>query len=69
MSVGMLAFPEDGFIAIEIPREHFADLPRAATGVLVRIKSSEGFKDFMVAAIEAAAQVWPDIAAQWEDMS
>lgn len=63
----MMAFPEDGFVALAIPREMLDALPKEASAFLVRIKSAAGFKEFMLAAVEAAAQVWPEIAAEWLD--
>lgn len=43
-------------------------LPPDATGHLVRVRSAEGFRAFMLAAIETAALVWPDIAKEWKDI-
>lgn len=63
-----LAFPDDGFVALKIPRELCVALPDDATGQLIRVKSAEGFKNFMLAAIEAAALVWPEIAEEWRDV-
>lgn len=65
----MLAFPSDGFIALHLPRGLVPPAAQLeeADGVLVRFKSAEGFKAFLVDAIQAAAQVWPEIAAEWND--
>ncbi len=64
-----LAFPDDGKIALRIPR---AMIPRPeilamSDGMLVRFNSAEGFKNFMVMAMETASLVWPDIAIDWKD--
>lgn len=63
----MLAFPDDGFIALKIPKEMIPALPPEATGHLIRFKSAEGFKAFIVSAMEAASLVWPEIAQEWID--
>lgn len=62
-----VAFPDDGYIALDLPREMFGPLPPGASGHLLRFKSSEGFRNFMVAAMETAALVWPDIAKEWAE--
>ena len=59
------AFPEDGFIALEIPP---ALIPRGVpkgAGYLIRVKSPEGFRNFLVAAMEAARLTWPEINADY----
>ena len=59
------AFPEDGFIALEIPP---ALIPRGVpkgAGYLIRVKSPEGFRNFLVAAMEAARLTWPEIDAKY----
>lgn len=63
-----LAFPDDGFVALALPAEMFQQLPPGATAHLVRVKSVEGFKAFMLGAIEAASFVWPEVAAEWKDV-
>lgn len=63
------AFPEDGFIALHIPKEMIppAEILAASDGVLMRIRSAEGFRLFVVAAVEHAALVWPEVAQEWKD--
>lgn len=65
-----LAFPEDGYIAFEIPNAMIpVDAARkGSTGMLLRFKSAEGFKNFLVGAMETAALVWPEIAQEWKDL-
>lgn len=64
----MMAFPDDGFVALHTPDEMVpAERPPNADGYLIRFKSAEGFKAFMVAALEAASMVWPEIAQEWID--
>lgn len=64
----VVAAPEEGFVALSIPREMIPPLPPEATGHLIRIRSAEGFKNLMLAMIEAASNVWPEIAAEWRDV-
>lgn len=67
MSVKMMAFPDDGFVALRIPRESVADvLKYPSADCLIRIKSKEGFREFIVAAFEAAEQVWPEITKEMD---
>lgn len=71
MSVEMMAFPDDGFVAgfvaLRIPRESLADvLKYPSADCLIRIKSKEGFRAFILAAFEAAEQVWPEISKEMD---
>ena len=68
-----VAFPEENgqpaFIALRLPKEMVPppEMLALSDGLLVRFRSEEGFKRFMVAAIETASLVWPEIAAEWRD--
>jgi hypothetical protein len=59
------AFPRDGFVALKIPADEFPVLPPEADSYLIRFKSEEGAKNFMIAFMEAAARVFPGIADEW----
>lgn len=67
------AFPAEGdspaFIALHIPKEMIppAEMLALSDGVLLRFRSSEGFRHFMVQAMEHGALVWPDLAMEWKD--
>jgi hypothetical protein len=63
----MIAFPDEGFVALKLPSEMVpSDAAReGSSGVLIRFKSEEGFKAFMVDAMEVATLVWPNIAIEW----
>lgn len=64
----MLAFPADGFIALKTPVEMVPrDLPPNADAFLMRFRTADGFKAFLVEAMEAASMVWPEIAQDWLD--
>lgn len=65
--IDVVSSKEDGFIAIKVPRAAIGELPPEATHILLRFKTPEGFKAFMLSAMDAAAAVWPDIAKDWED--
>ena len=64
-----LAFPEDGYVEFQIPKAMVPppEMLAVSDGFLLRFKSAEGFKNFMVAAMETASLVWPDIAQEWKD--
>lgn len=64
-----LAFPDDDYIALRLPKEMVPppEMIAASDGLLIRFKSAEGFKRFMVGAMETASLVWPEIAADWND--
>lgn len=73
-TVCFLAFPDDGYIALEIPNSmvpkdqaRMLDAEGKGGGMLLRFKSVEGFKNFMLGAMETAALVWPDIAEIWNE--
>ena len=64
-----LAFPEEHFMALEIPNAMIPteDMREGKIGMLLRFRTEEGFKNFMIEAMEAAALVWPGIAMDWKD--
>ena len=64
-----VAFPGDGFVALSIPRALIPPLPPEATGHLIRVKSAEGFRRFLSAAMDAARLTWPEIAAEWDHVN
>lgn len=64
-TVGVTAFPDHGFVGIVIPKESFANFPPTAD-LVMRIKSKEGFRAFIVAAFDAAEQVWPEITKEMD---
>jgi hypothetical protein len=57
---GFFSVPAEGYIAFSVPAPN-------GTMVLVRIKSQEAFRDFLVASIGAASEVWPDIGDIWRE--
>lgn len=63
-----VAAPDEGFVALQIPRAMIPPLPPEATGHLIRIRSAEGFKAFITTACDAAAAVWPEIAQDMKDI-
>lgn len=73
MSIHLKAFPAEGFVALALPAETIKQAVDVgnqyggASEFLVRFKTEEGFKRFLVAAVEAASQVWPGIAAEWNE--
>lgn len=64
-----LAFPDDGVIAFRLPASMIPppELLAISDGFLLRFKSAEGFRNFLVGAMETAALVWPEIALEWKD--
>lgn len=58
---------DGGYIAIKVDRRSIGTLPDEATHILLRFKTPEGFKRFMLGAMEAAAAVWPEIAKEWDE--
>lgn len=66
--VTLTAHPEHGCVTLNLPVEIIPNpLPAGADALCVRFKTAEGFRRFMVAAMDAAAKTWPDIAAEWFD--
>lgn len=63
------AYPQDGFIALRVPKELIpaAKILAKSDGVLLRIKTADDFRKFMLSAMEHAALVWPDISWEWND--
>ena len=68
MSVEMMAFPDEGLVALKLPRAALAAaLAHPNADCLVRIKSKEGFRAFILAAFKAAEQVWPEITKELDE--
>lgn len=61
------AFPLDGYIGLEIPKAALPDVP-GVQSYLIRFKSPDGFKEFMMAAMDAARQTWPEIEKLWNEV-
>lgn len=74
MSINLKAFPKEGFVALALPSETIkravaiGDAAGGASEFLVRFKTEDGFKRFLISAVEAASLVWPGIAAEWNKL-